>query len=341
MTELPQIGVRLHQGLAPAAAVGLAKAAETAGFASVWFAENPFDRGILPAVSACAALTERIGIGIGVVTPYAHHPVQIAMEIGAIDELAEGRIRLGIGSGIGARVEKMGYRYRPLASLEDAVRIVRGLLRGEEVTHHGRVFSVDAVKLGFRPSRPEMPIYLASMGDKSLALCGRIGDGLIVSNMCPPGYTKRAVAIVGASTAAAGRPMPRVVQYVPCVARPDREEARRAALCAIGGMLTQFWPAGESWPPLRNTIVRLTGIPKSEIVSALERLRRGEAAEAVLDERYLAAFAIAGTAEECLAQAAQFRRAGVDELVLTFAGAQVVADMSYFGEAIRASGSAL
>src|SRR3954468_22897955 len=108
MSELPRFAVRLHQALAPRQCVALAQAAEAAGFASVWFAENPFDRGVLPAVSACAVLTERIGIGVGIVTPYNRHPSLIAMEFGALDELAQGRMRLGVGSGIRVRIERLG-----------------------------------------------------------------------------------------------------------------------------------------------------------------------------------------------------------------------------------------
>jgi len=55
----------------------------------------------------------------------------------------------------------------------------------------------------------------------------------------------------------------------------------------------------------------------------------------VLDDRFIAAFAIAGTAEECLAQAAQYRRAGVAELVLTFGGPQPEADMAQFAAVLR------
>src|SRR5438093_497618 len=86
-------------------------------------------------------------------------------------------------------------------------------------------FADDRVALHFRAPRPEMPIYLASMGDRSLELCGRLADGLIVSNMRPPGYSERAVGIVQGSAANAGRPPLAVVQYVPCAARPDRAAA--------------------------------------------------------------------------------------------------------------------
>ena len=101
-------------------------------------------------------------------------------------------------------------------------------------------------------------------------------------------------------------------------------------------MLTRFWPAVDDWPPVRETIVRHSGISKAEVMAALARLRLGEAPEAVLDERFVDAFAIAGTAAECLAAAARFQGAGVNELVLTFAGSRAEADMEYFGDAAAA-----
>src|SRR5438874_8172667 len=257
--ELPRIAVRLDQDLDPHRCIELAVVAETSGYSSLWFAENPLHRAILPAVSACALQTERIRLGIGIINTYQHHPSLIAMEVGALDELANGRILLGIGSGVGARITRLGFDYRPVAALRDAAQIVRAMLRGE-ATYRGRVFSVDRAALGFRPPRPDMPIYFASMGDRSLELCGELADGLIVSNMCPSGYTERAVGIVQKSAAAAGRPALDIVQYVPCAARPDREAARHLAKTAIGEMLAAFWPAGSQWPAMRETIVRHSGI---------------------------------------------------------------------------------
>jgi 5,10-methylenetetrahydromethanopterin reductase len=336
---LPRIGVRLHGGLAPRRCVELAVAAERCGFASVWFAENPFSRGVMPALAACAAATRQIELGAGVVNPYSRHPSLIAMEFAALDELADGRARLGIGSGIPAAVRRMGIaNERRLAAIAEAVHLIRALLRGEEVTYSGRVFSLDKVRLDHPPPRPDLPIYMAAMGERSLALCGRIADGLIISNLSPPGFVERAVAIVGQFAASAGRPAPQIVQYMPCVARPDGEVARAAVTAAIGDMLTAFWPASPEWPPAREAVVRDSLIPRRDFAAALDRLRCGEAAERVLDHRFVAAFAIAGDAGECLAQAASCRRAGVGELALTFAGSQPDIDMAYFGGALlRAS----
>jgi alkanesulfonate monooxygenase SsuD/methylene tetrahydromethanopterin reductase-like flavin-dependent oxidoreductase (luciferase family) len=218
--------------------------------------------------------------------------------------------------------------------MRDTIHIVRALLAGEEVSYRGRVFSVDGAKLRFRPASRQTPIFMAAMGERSLALCGKIADGLIVSNLCPPGYTQRAVGIVEQTAAQAGRPSLRVVQYVPCVARPDRDDARQAAVVAIGETLAALWPVGTEWPGSRETIVAESGIAKAEFVTALDRLRRGDPPHKALDDRFVDAFAIAGTAEECLTQAALYRRAGVDELVLTFAGSQPARDIAYLGRAV-------
>jgi 5,10-methylenetetrahydromethanopterin reductase len=334
MSELPELGVRAHGDLDPRSSIAIAETAEACGFASLWFAENPFQRGLMPAASACAVTTRRLRIGLGIVNPYTRHPSLIAMEFAALDELAAGRARLGIGSGIGAQIARLGFAWQPLAAMRDAIHIVRALLAGDEVTYRGRVFSIDGAKLRFRPANPRTSIYMAAMGDRSLALCGEIADGLIVSNLCPPGYTERAVGIVERAASAAGRPSPRVVQYVPCVARPDRNAARGAAAVAIGETLAALWPAGGEWPALRETIVAESGIPKAEFVAALDRLRRGDPRQRVLDDRFIEAFAIAGTAEECLARAALYRRAGVTELVLTFAESQPARDIAYLGGAV-------
>jgi len=312
----------------------MAAIAEAKGLASVWFAENPFGRGVLPAVSASAVATRRLRLGVGVVNPYSRHPALIAMEFGALDELAQGRVRLGIGTGIAAAIQRMGFRNeRPLSAVRDAIHIVRALLSGEELTYSGRVFSITGIKLGY-PPRSDIPIYMAAMGEQSLGLCGQLADGLIVSNLCPPAFTECAAAIVRTAAAAAGKPDPEIVQYVPCVPRPQRGEARRAVKLAIGEMLAAFWPAHGAWPAAREAIVRHSGIPRAEFVAALARLRAGEAAPEALDDRFVDAFAIAGTAEDCLARAVDYRRAGASELALTFAGSQPETDIEYLASAV-------
>jgi alkanesulfonate monooxygenase SsuD/methylene tetrahydromethanopterin reductase-like flavin-dependent oxidoreductase (luciferase family) len=175
---------------------------------------------------------------------------------------------------------------------------------------------------------------MAAAGERALRACGEIADGLIVSNLTPPRSTERMAAILGDAAAQAGRKMPRIVQYVPCVARPDGDAARAAVKSAIGEMLVSFWPEGDDWPAAKAAIVAESGIPRHEFAAALDRLRRSEAAAAILDDRFVAAFAIAGTAEDCIKQAARYHAAGVDELALTFAGARPEEDIAYLAGAL-------
>jgi 5,10-methylenetetrahydromethanopterin reductase len=318
---LPEIGIRLSGALPPRRCVELAKAAEAAGLASVWFAENPFQRGVMATAGACAVATSRVRIGVGVVNPYGRHPALIAMEVAALDELSGGRTILGIGSGIAAAVRRMGFvDNRPVTAVREAVGIIRAMLAGEAATLDGEVFAVDGVRLGFPPHRPDLPIYMAAAGERALRSCAAIADGLLVSNLTPPRATARLVATLRAAAEAAGRPMPRVVQYVPCAVDPNGDTARATVTQILGDMLAALWPSGSAWPPAKEAIVADSLIPRGDFVAALDRLRHGDDAARVLDARYVAAFAIAGTAPECLQQAASYRTAGVDELALTFAG---------------------
>jgi len=239
LLELPRIAVRLDQDLDPYRCIELAVVAETSGYSSLWFAENPLHRAILPAISACALQTQRIRLGIGIINTYQHHPSLIAMEAAALDELARGRILLGIGSGVGSRIARLGFDYRPVSALRDATQIIRALLRGEETSYRGHAFCVDRVRLRFQPPRSDMPVYFASMGDRSLALCGELADGLIVSNLCPPD-------IPGA-------------QSISCSKALRRPGGRRSRSCSTypapcGRIVTklcvlQKWLSARCWPP--------------------------------------------------------------------------------------------
>jgi 5,10-methylenetetrahydromethanopterin reductase len=81
-------------------------------------------------------------------------------------------------------------------------------------------------------------------------------------------------------------------------------------------------------------LLRTEGLSEADFASAVSRLQAGERPADALDERFVAAFAIAGTAEDCLAQAQRYREAGASELALTFVGQQPDEDMKYLGGAI-------
>jgi 5,10-methylenetetrahydromethanopterin reductase len=334
VTALPRLSVRLHGGMTPQACVEQARTAESAGIDAIWFAENPFARGIMAAAAACAVATRTQSIGAGVFNPYGRHPTLIAMEIGALDELSGGRVRLGIGSGLGHAVERMGFSTgRSLTALREAIGILRSLLRGEEVNTTGSAFNVQRVKLDYR-TRADIPIFMAARGPHAVKVCGEIADGLIVSNMCTTGFVAKSVRRLHESAKAAGRTgLPGVVQYMPCVPRGNRDEAFRAAKRAVGDMLPAYWTLAQWLPDAKAALMEGSGISEADFALAATRIKDGQAPDAVLDDRFVTAFAIAGNAEDCRAQAAAHAAAGVTELALTFVGPTFASDMAYIGKA--------
>lgn len=333
MPKLPRLSIRLHGGMTPKACVEQASAAEAAGIDAIWFAENPFARGILPAAAACAVATKTQTIGAGVFNPYSRHPTLIAMEIGALDELSGGRARLGIGSGLGHAVQRMGFdNKRALTTLREAIVIIRALLHGEEVSFAGTAFNVQKVKLDYK-ARAGIPIFMAARGDNAVKACGEIADGMIVSNMCTADFVAQSIRNLNAAAQAAGRASPGVVQYMPCVPRSDRDEARRAAKRAVADMLPTYWALGERLPGAKAALLTGSALSDADIASAVAQLKAGEVADAALDDRYPVAFTISGNADDCRAQAAAYAAAGVTELALTFFGPSFADDMAYLGKA--------
>jgi 5,10-methylenetetrahydromethanopterin reductase len=320
--------------MSPQSCIAQAQAAEAAGIEAAWFAENPFARGIVPAATACVLATRTQIVGAGVFNPYGRHPTLIAMEVGALDELAGGRVRLGIGSGLGHAIERMGFdNKRPLTVLREAITIVRALLRGEEVNFAGTAFNVQRVKLDYR-SRADIPIFMAARGENAIRACGEIADGLIVSNMCSAGFVAKSIESMQAAARAAGRSaMPGVVQYMPCVPRPVREEARRAAKKAVADMLPAYWTLAQRLPGAKAALLTGSGLSETDIAAAVDRLKAGETAEAALDDRYPEAFTIFGNAQDCRDLAETYAAAGVTELALTFFGPSFAEDMAYVGKA--------
>ena len=333
--DLPRLAIRLHSAIDARRSAELASCAEECGFHGVWFAENPYQRGVLPAMTACVLATESIEIGIGVFNPYNRHPSLMAMEIGALDELSGGRTTLGIGSGVPEWINHIVPYSKPLSAVRDAVTIARALLAGEEVSYSGEMFSAQSVKLGYELKRERVPVYVAAMGERMLRLCGEIGDGLLIGNMCPPKFTQRAIRLMSEGATPSGRlPPVEVAKYVPCVVGDDSADARRVARSAIGGTLSAFWTAFQSTPSPLSAIADDNGIDPDTFSRALQRLANGEPGEEALDDSFIRAYGVAGTLDECLEQCHQLGESGATQLTLTFLGDHPEASMRQFGDAV-------
>jgi 5,10-methylenetetrahydromethanopterin reductase len=336
VSRLPKISLRLHGGMTSTECVELGKAAEAAGFEGIWFAENAFGRGILPAAAACAVATRNIAINAGVFNPFSRHPTMMAMEVGALDELSGGRATLSIGSGIVSATEKLGMDpSKPVPGLRDTLTIVRTLLRGDEIDHAGATFSARRVKLDYKP-RAGIPIYLAGRGNLTTKLAGELADGLLVSNMVSMAFAARLAELMQGRRKAAGRDGSGiVVQYMPCAVSLDSKSAMAAGKRVVGGMLPGFWALGHKIASAKEALLAGTGIEEQQFAAVAARMRAGEDPTDVIDERIARAFALIGPPEECLAAASRYAKAGITELALTFAGPSAAQQIAIIGEAFK------
>lgn len=134
-------------------------------------------------IGAIAHTTQRLRLGTGVTCPTMRvHPAIIAQAAATAAAMMPGRFFLGVGSGENLNEHILGDHWPPaqvrLEMLEEAVQIIRKLWEGEEVSHYGTYYIVEDARVYTLPDELP-PIYMASAGEISAQLAGRISDGLI------------------------------------------------------------------------------------------------------------------------------------------------------------------
>jgi probable F420-dependent oxidoreductase len=161
--------------------LAMARAAEAAGFESIWVGDHLLYRGDGGAergpweawtlLAALAAATERVRLGPLVACTAFHPPGLIAKMAATIDEVSDGRLVLGLGAGWNeVEFEAFGLPFdRRVARFAESFAIVRGLLAGERVTLAGRHWSAHDAVLLPRPAR-RVPLMIGSNGPRMLAL---------------------------------------------------------------------------------------------------------------------------------------------------------------------------
>ena len=168
--------------------VSLALEAEALGYDSVWAAEA-WGSDAVSLIAWVGARTERIGLGTAILQIPSRTPALTAMTAATIDRLSGGRFLLGLGVSGPQVVEGWhGVSYgKPLARTREAVAIVRRILAREApLVHHGEAYDIPLsggtglgkpLKLMMAPERPDIPIYLAAIGPRNVALAAEVADG--------------------------------------------------------------------------------------------------------------------------------------------------------------------
>ncbi|HEY6401743.1 MAG TPA: LLM class F420-dependent oxidoreductase [Blastocatellia bacterium] len=184
-----RLGLNLgYWGANPEDNVTLAREADRLGFHSVWTAEA-YGSDAVTTLTWLAAKTEKINVGTAIMQMTARVPAMTAMTAATLDLLTGGRMLLGIGASGPQVVEGWhGVPYgKPVTRAREYVEIVRKILNREKpLEHHGEHYDIPTrsgaglgkpLKLIIHPLRSEIPIYLAAIGPKNVALAAEIADG--------------------------------------------------------------------------------------------------------------------------------------------------------------------
>jgi G6PDH family F420-dependent oxidoreductase len=169
--------------------VATAQRAEQAGFGSVWISDHyhpwldrqgqsPFVWSVIGGIAATTGLT----VTTAVTCPLLRiHPAILAQATAtSANLLPGGRFRFGVGSGEALNEHILGDRWPPagvrLEMLAEAIKVIRALWKGDEVTHYGEHYRVENARIYTVPD-DEIPVYVSAFGPRAIDVAARHGDG--------------------------------------------------------------------------------------------------------------------------------------------------------------------
>ena len=235
-----------------------AKYAESKGFEAVWQAESRLVREATVPMAAFASVTTKLKVGSGVVDCWSRNPARLAATFSTLDDLAPGRVLLGIGAWWDPLAKKVGIdRSRPLRAMREIVTAVRALLNNETVTMQGEFVQLDGVELDYvyqERRKKDVPIYIGATGMQMMELTGEIADGVVLNYLVSPEYNAQALEALERGAAKVGRSLESIdrPQLVVCSVHEDRA----TALDMARQMVTQY--LGQ-----QPHIMKASGVPQS------------------------------------------------------------------------------
>ena len=309
--------------------VGLAEEAERCGFHSVWTSEAYGSDAVSP-LAWVGARTEKVLLGTGIMQMPARSPAATAATAATLDLLSGGRVLLGLGTS-GPQVAEGWHGQawgKPLTRTREYVEIVRAVLRRDApLEHHGEHYDVPysgpgatglgkPLKLILHPRRADVPIYLAAIGPKNVALAAEIADGWLPIFFSPERFAEiHRPRLEEGFARRGGRPEGwNLAPHVPIVVADDvaaaRDFLKPLLALYVGGMgakgknfytrLAERYGYGDTAATIQD--LYLAG-KKNEAIAAVP--------DALVDE-----VALVGDRARIADRLAAYRDCGVDTLIL-------------------------
>lgn len=244
----------------------------------------------LTVFAAALTATDRIRLGTAIVPTWPRHPVIIAQQALALEQIAPGRLRLGVGpSHEPGMVRNFGVKWEaPLTELREYLTVIRSLTDTGSVDFVGRHVTARAT---FREPQP-IDLLASALRPRSFEVCGELTDGAI-SWMCPASYLiSEALPAIARGADRAGRATPPLIAHVPVMVSEDREAVRALARRQLGNYANV---------PFYLAMFHAAGFPEAQAGYS----------DAMLDD-----LVVSGTEEQVVARLAQMIEAGCGEILV-------------------------
>ena len=291
--------------------------AEQLGYRRAWCYDSPaLYPDVWMVLGLAADRTERIGLGPAVLVPALRHPMTNAAAIATLCQMAPGRVAVAIGAGFTGRYV-VGQRAMRWADVAEYVRVLRALLRGEDVLWEGGVLRMMHPD-GYGASRPiDVPILIGADGPKGLAVADELGDGVFSAGQpSSSGLPWRAMLTFGTVLDEGESPdSPRVME-----AAGHAAAVVYHALYERGGAdVVDGFPGGKTWRTATEAVPKASrhlATHEGHLVAPNER-DRAALAEA---PGFIASVTFTGTAAELRGRLDSMAEAGVTEIAYQPAG---------------------
>ncbi|MBU2665410.1 LLM class flavin-dependent oxidoreductase [Actinoplanes bogorensis] len=295
---MSRVGVMLPRDLPVQEIFPYARRAEELGFDELWVVEDLGFRGGVAQAGAVLAATARITVGIGILPAGARNAAFAAMELATLAQLFPGRLIAGIGHGMPDWMRSTGaWPASPLTLLEEYTVAVRTLLRGEPGPPAGRYVQVEGVVIGEKP-QVVPKVVLGVRGPRSIALAGRVSDGVLLAEPAAPPYVAGAIGQMGHDGL-------EVITYDAAVVGDDGRAARDLVRPGLA------WTGEPDWAP------HLAAMPFADEFAHHRSTSAGpEEFAATMPDEWVRELSLAGTAGEVRAQVAARHAAGATSVVM-------------------------
>ena len=304
----------MHGFPVPGRTADLARQAEDLGFDGLLLADSqnlvgdPFVE-----LGVAAGATGRIGLGTGVVNLVTRHPAVVAAAIASVQVESRGRAVLGVGRG-DSSLAQIGLAPPPAARLRDLVApgprlpARRG---GDGRRHH------EPDRLDRRAGLPAVPVEVAATGPRTLAFAATLADRVMFTGGAEPSRVAWALSVARRARAAAGLDPAglRMGAYLNVGCDPDLSAACglvRGSTAIFAHFSSMPGASAHGFSPPDEATIRQVGTVYDETRHGLSHA----AHTAVLDDPFVARFAVVGSPERCLARLRQLIALGLDRIVM-------------------------